>query len=240
VLVVLAVMTFVNLLNNRWREHWYVRTGLVGAALLLAIGWWDLRSWTALGLGPGTYVSGLLWGAGAFGAVLLVYLIGLALPFTRKFFLDERAGDQSGLELMRNALVVVPFGTVLLEEVAFRGTLFGMVAERDGTTTAVVVSSIAFGLWHILPSLVMHESNPGLGDTLGDGLRGQVLAVVGTVIGTGLAGVLFCLLRIWSGSLLAPMSLHWALNGLGFVFAWGVYRRHRARSPFSPSTGGEA
>lgn len=230
---VLAVMLVVNLLNNRWREHWYMRTCLVGAAVILGIGLLDQQSWQQLGLAPSTYITGLLWAAGAVGAVLAVYLIGLALPFTRKFFLDERAGEQSGTELIRNALVVVPFGTVLLEEVAFRSVLFAMVASRYGTAWAVTVSSVVFGLWHILPSLVMHESNAGVGELLGSGMRARVLAVLTSVVGTGAAGVLFCLLRVWSGSLFAPMGLHWALNGLGFVFTWGIYRRRRARSPFT-------
>ena len=230
---VLAVMLVVNLLNNRWREHWYMRTCLVGAAVILGIGLLDQQSWQQLGLAPSTYITGLLWAAGAVGAVLAVYLIGLALPFTRKFFLDERAGEQSGTELIRNALVVVPFGTVLLEEVAFRSVLFAMVASRYGTAWAVTVSSVDFGLWHILPSLVMHESNAGVGELLGSGMRARVLAVLTSVVGTGAAGVLFCLLRVWSGSLFAPMGLHWALNGLGFVFTWGIYRRRRARSPFT-------
>jgi membrane protease YdiL (CAAX protease family) len=42
------------------------------------------------------------------------------------------------------------------------------------------------------------------------------------VAGTALAGVVFCELRRRSGSLLAPMGLHWALNGLGFAFVWAV------------------
>jgi membrane protease YdiL (CAAX protease family) len=240
VVVVLVVMLVVNLLNNRWREHWYLRTGVVGAAVLLGIGLVDHLTWTQLGLSPHTVVQGLLWAAGAVGAVLLVYLLGLALPFTRVFFLDERAGEQSGTDLLRNALVVVPFGTVLLEEVAFRGVLLAMVTEREGVVWGVALSSIAFGLWHILPSLVMHEANAGVGNLLGSGTRARVLAVVTSVVGTGAAGVLFCMLRIWSGSLLAPMGLHWALNGLGFVFTWGIYRRTRARSPFSATAGPDA
>jgi hypothetical protein len=32
--------------------------------------------------------------------------------------------------------------------------------------------------------------------------------------------VAICELRRLSGSLLAPFALHWALNGLGLVFAW--------------------
>lgn len=107
-----------------------------------------------------------------------------------------------------------------------------MLDARFDTVVAVAASSLVFGLWHILPSLVMHESNAGVGEVLGEGIFGRVMAVVLSVLGTAAAGVAFCVLVIGSGSLLAPMGLHWALNGLGFVFTWGVYRRRRAASPF--------
>ncbi len=50
--------------------------------------------------------------------------------------------------------------------------------------------------------------------------------MLGTVLFTGLAGVVFCELRRRSGSLLASAGLHWATNGLGVlasaaVWAWG-------------------
>ena len=224
---VLGVLVLLNLMNNRWREHWYVRTCVAGALVLLGIGLLDRQSWAAMGLGPGTYLTGLLWAAGCVLAVLVGYLVAVALPFTRKFFYDERGGEQSAFELFRNALVVVPFGTVLLEEVAFRGVLLAMVSARYGVAWGVAVSSVVFGLWHILPSLVMHESNAGVAATIGTGTRAQVTSVVLSVVGTAIAGVLFCMLRIWSGSLLAPMGLHWATNGLGFLFTWGMFRRRR-------------
>ena len=40
---------------------------------------------------------------------------------------------------------------------------------------------------------------------LGGGPGGTVLLVVGTVLFTGLAGVVFCVLRVRSGSPLAPI-----------------------------------
>lgn len=227
VLAVLVVLALVNLTNNRWKQQWYVRTGLAGTAALLALGLLDKQSWAALGLAPGTWLHGLLWGLASVGAVLLVYLVGLALPFSHKFFFDERTDGQTGRDLIRNALLVVPFGTVLVEEVAFRGVLLAMVQSRFGVLWGVGVSSVLFGLWHILPSLSMHQSNAAISSIVGTGTWGQVVSVTVTVIGTAAAGVLFCVLRLWSGSLFAPMGLHWALNGLGFVFTWAIVRIRR-------------
>ena len=47
--------------------------------------------------------------------------------------------------------------------------------------------------------------------------------VLGTVLFTGLAGVVFCELRRRSGSLLASAGLHWATNGLGVLTAASVW-----------------
>lgn len=227
VAAVLVVLALINLTNNRWKQHWYVSTGLAGTAALLAIGLLDKQTWAQLGLGLGSWLTGLVWGLVGIGAVLLAYLIGIAFPFTRKFFIDERTSEQSGRDLMRNALFVVPFGTVLIEEVAFRGVLLAMVHSRSGLLWGIGVSSAVFGLWHILPSLSMHQSNAAIASIVGTGRVGQAVSVTLTVLGTAAAGVLFCLLRQGSGSLFAPMGLHWALNGLGFVFTWAIVR-HRA------------
>jgi hypothetical protein len=51
-----------------------------------------------------------------------------------------------------------------------------------------------------------------------------------TILATGGAGLLFALLVVVSGSVLAPMGLHWAMNGPGSIAAWLVGRRQeRAR-----------
>jgi uncharacterized protein len=42
------------------------------------------------------------------------------------------------------------------------------------------------------------------------------------VAGTALAGLVFCWLRLRSGSLLAPALAHWASNGLGYALAFVV------------------
>ncbi|MFM8412409.1 MAG: lysostaphin resistance A-like protein, partial [Alphaproteobacteria bacterium] len=103
---------------------------------------------------------------------------------------------------------------VLLEEIAFRAVLFSMLARRYGVVWAIVISSILFGLWHVLPSIGTHEQNPALGSVVGKGWRGNVLAVALSVLTTAVAGILFAGLRLLSGSVLAPMGLHWATNGL--------------------------
>ena len=89
--------------------------------------------------------------------------------------------------------------------------------------TATIVSSVLFGLWHVLPALGLASSNEAIGSTAGKGTSGQAISVAGTVLFTGLAGVVFCELRRRSGSLLASAGLHWATNGLGVLAAAAVW-----------------
>ena len=50
---------------------------------------------------------------------------------------------------------------------------------------------------------------------MGGDAAGTLLRVAVTVAFTAAAGVALCLLRLRSGSLLAPVLAHWAVNGLG-------------------------
>ena len=54
---------------------------------------------------------------------------------------------------------------------------------------------------------------------LGGGVTGMVCGVVLAVIATGAAGFVFTWLRRRSGSIIAPIALHWSLNGLGALAA---------------------
>ena len=91
----------------------------------------------------------------------------------------------------------------------------------------MVVSSVVCGFWHVLPALEFHENNETAAGMLGDGWRAKATSVVLTVLGTGAAGVGFCVLRGLSGSLLPPIVLHAALNGIGLAVTWAFARRLR-------------
>jgi membrane protease YdiL (CAAX protease family) len=107
--------------------------------------------------------------------------------------------------------------------------LFAMLARRFGVVPAIIISAILFGLWHILASIGSHEQSAALGSVVGTGKRAAILAVVLSVVTTTIAGVVFALLRIVSGSVIAPMGLHWATNGLGYFFSWSIIRARSRR-----------
>jgi membrane protease YdiL (CAAX protease family) len=67
------------------------------------------------------------------------------------------------------------------------------------------------------------DTNPVTADTVGQ-LPGWV-TVAGSVVSTAVVGVWFWYLRARTRSLLTPMLLHWATNGLGYLFAWWAWNR---------------
>lgn len=230
VLVVVALIAF-NVVNNRVApQGHYLLWAFGGSFGLLAIGVLDGNSWTDMGLGWGYIIPGLIWGVGSVAVVTTGYVLAATFRKGRDAMHDERVASLSGPRLMFQALVEVPFGTVLFEEIAFRAVLFSMLARRFGVVPAIIISSILFGLWHILPSIGTHEQSAALGSVVGEGRRGNILAVTLSVLTTSIAGVVFAGLRLVSGSVLAPMGLHWATNGMGYFFSWTIIRfRSRRR-----------
>jgi len=120
-------------------------------------------SWEDLGLARRTWVRGAVYAAGAVGAVLACYGLAMALPALRSALLDSRYTLPPEPALV-TALVVIPVGTVLLEEVAFRGVLQALITRHRGVRWGMGVSSTLFGVWHVLPSLGMTRSNPAIGE----------------------------------------------------------------------------
>lgn len=218
---VVAVLAVVNVANKYGPPGTGLIAGPVVASGLLHLARRTGLSWHELGLSRRTLMPGLRYALGAVSAVAIVYAAGAACPLTRPAFQDVRYHVNLSAALV-TAFVVVPLGTVLLEEVAFRGVLLGLVNRHRGAVRASVTSSVLFGLWHILPSLRLNSANGAVGAAFGTGRVGQVLAVAGAVGFTALAGLLLCELRRRSGSLLAAAALHWATNGLGLLITAGL------------------
>ena len=195
----------------------YVAAATATTAGLIAIAWKHGLSATELGLGLSTWAVGLAWSAAIVVVTGIVVGIAGGIPRLRKLFADDRVTDVSGVTTARRALLDIPFGTVLVEEFAFRSVMFALAVGVWGTTTAIVVTSVLFGLWHISPSLEMHEAHA---HTSGS----PIPTILSTILVTGLGGVGFALLRVWTGSLFPPAALHWAMNGSGVVVGWIVHR----------------
>lgn len=218
-LVLVAALAIGNILSNRVApDGFYVPLNLAIAAVVYLV---VSRAVTPIDVGLTRWRRGARWGAFIALSTIAVYLVALALPPLRDLFDDSRVRGGPD-RMVFEVLVRIPFGTVLLEELAFRGALPAVFSRWWSTPRAVVGASFLFGLWHVLPALSLGEVNPVLAGILGDGTVGQFAGVVFAVAGTFLAGLWLCLLRYGSGSLLAPALAHVASNSLAYTIAWFV------------------
>jgi uncharacterized protein len=197
------------------RTSWTVLPAAVAFLVLLVIVRFADMSAVDLGLARGTLRTGLLWAVAAIALAGVGYALLLFSPLDSAL-LDDARTPQTLSGLLVKVAVDIP-RTVLVEEFAFRGVLWGLLTLLVGSRAATVWSSLAFGLWHVPPALGFVAAN-ATASTVSDRSAAITTAVVaGTVIFTTAAGVLLCELRRRSGSLLAPMGLHWAANSGGTV-----------------------
>lgn len=170
-----------------------------------------------LGLARDRIGHGVVWGGGAVTVIAAVIAAGVVLvevlPGATVLLSDERA-QLEGAALARATLIRIPFGTVLFEEVVFRGVLLAVFLRCMSPIVAVIASSTVFGLWHLAPTAVALELN-GLAATSPQAL----VAIAAGIVVTTVAGLAFTWLRWRSGSLLAPVLAHWATNALGMLAA---------------------
>ena len=187
---------------------------LLKLAILVGLVWWARRrarfSWEQLGLGRAQLGGGVRIGALAGLLVAAVVAVAVALPATRSFFESASVGADSTARHVLAPLLVIPFGTVVFEETIFRGVLLAVFLARYPRRTAILGSSVIFGLWHLVPAVSAADGKAAIA---------AIGTVVGTVAVTTVAGVAFAWLRLRSGSLLAPILAHVATNSIAYVGA---------------------
>lgn len=197
----------------------YVASSAVSSIALVALARSDGRSWTELGLARSDLGRGARVG-GRVAAAVAAALVAAALhPRGRRALRDERAVDRGRSGRMRAALFRVPFGTVLLEEIAFRSVVPAVLAARIGHRRAALVTAGTFGAWHILPSRALVASNETASNLVG---TSSAAAAGFATTSTAIAGLGFGWLRSASGSVAAPMLVHWTLNGVAYLVAGGA------------------
>jgi uncharacterized protein len=211
VVVVLAV----GLAVDRAVAGAHLAVGLGLAACLVAVARAVGLTAADLGLARPAWPAGLRWGGAAAALVAAAYAVVLLAAPLRHSLPEDTAGD--GREVLTAVLVVIPLGTVLPEELAFRGLLLSLLGRGYGMLAGTLLSSGLFGLWHVLAALGGGAANTAITGVVGGGAPGTAARVVVTVVFTSLAGVALCWLRLRSGSLIAPALAHWTVNALGVI-----------------------
>lgn len=159
----------------------------------------------SVGITRSNLLAGLQYGAVVCAAIFAILLAAYVID--SHVFHDPRY-HVSLVSAFFFALMIEPIKVILFEELAFRGILLAlMMRVFKNKWYAITLTSLAFGLWHILPSL--HLEEPG----------SKLSAVLVSVVFTTLAGILLAVLRIRSNSLAAPILVHWFVNGMAIVLA---------------------
>ena len=227
--VVLALSLVVVVYNNalnRWgpfhgSAYVPVNVAFAGVIVVVAIVGLDLSP-TELGLRSDASDALLPIG------VLALFSLGafaLALSPFGNVIADERVAGMHEGGLAWYVLVRIPIGTALVEETIFRGVLLAAwLATGASDVLAAICASLAFGLWHIQPTVIgLRLNDPSASRTK---VRA---AVIGAVVLTTVAGSGLAWLRMWSGGLLAPIVLHAGINSVGALAAVVAGRKKSRR-----------
>jgi membrane protease YdiL (CAAX protease family) len=143
-------------------------------------------------------------------------------------------------EMLEDVLLRVPVGIALLEELAFRGLLYAALRRGYSVKTSVLWSAAAFAAWHLAVTYTSAVQT-NIADSLRVPERARPVvrplvlpaAVVGGMITTGFAGVVFALLRERTGNLVGPIVAHWIVDGLMIATLWARSNGVRSSNPLT-------
>ena len=130
---VVVTLLIGNILSNRvMPAALYVPTNLVTAAVVVFI---STRLVTPYDMGMTNWARGARWGLAVTLAGFSLYVVALLTPGLDELFNDRRV-DGGIARLIYEVSVRIPLGTVLVEEIAFRGALPAVFAKHMSTFRA--------------------------------------------------------------------------------------------------------
>lgn len=212
------------------RFHW--PANILAIAVSIIFGLSSGLSLTQMGLGLRPVLSALLVTLLVSLSIFVIVLGANVVPFVRQHFLKQASIINSReSKLIFESVIRIPLSTALVEEVLFRGVLLGMFLQYQSTLSALITSSLVFGLWHIWPTVngIKDNENHVIAKASSP-LLSKVAHVSIYVIATGSMGVIFGWFRILAGSIFAPWLLHWTINASGIlavVVAGRISRREQ-------------
>jgi membrane protease YdiL (CAAX protease family) len=169
----------------------------------------------AVGLSRVHFARGAAVGAGLglVGATLAVGALRLVAPAIVGQQVEYAPLAQvTEVELARHVAVLLPLGTVIPEEFAFRGVLLGGLLRRMRQRDALIISGAAFALWHLGVAIVTVDNT-----TLGSPSPWFGLAIVVALAVVLLGGSALAWIRLRTRSLATTIALHWVFNA-GLLF----------------------
>lgn len=221
VLLLVVATMLINWVLPAWG---YPVCGTVTAGFLVALASWSGLEPSRIGLDRHYVGRAAVIGLLGLGLVGLAFGAALAIPALRLIFVHSGMGAPAAGDLLWQVLVRIPLGTVLLEEVAFRGVLPALFGGgRQWRWKAVLGAAALFGLWHVYPALAL-ERNAMVREYFG-ALPLAALPVLVMLAAAG-AGVVLYWCRHAGRGLLSPALVHLATNSGALFFVWFLVAYH--------------
>jgi membrane protease YdiL (CAAX protease family) len=148
---------------------------------------------------------------GGMAAVISVVVLRVVAPAViGQPVIYEPLSSVAAGDLPPHVLFFLPFGAVIPEEVAFRGTVLGGLLARYSVGLAVTASAIAFAFWHTAVAVftVLNTTVPAI-------LIAP--AIVGALVILFFGGAIMAALRLATGTLMTSVTAHWAFNAVILV-----------------------
>jgi membrane protease YdiL (CAAX protease family) len=171
----------------------------VAAAFFFTRAWAGEVRPATFGLRATPVVPALVWSAAIyvlFWASVIVYTQAIGTGPEQRIVTDLRGEDS--LLILGGFAVLVGIAAPLVEELFFRGFLFGVLRERIGVVAAAIAAGAIFGLIHA---------------------AGTPVRTLGILV---LLGIGLCILYVKTGSLLPCMGLHALHNSISFAVTKSV------------------
>ena len=195
--------------------HWFSNSIFVLFLLL----WSRLLGLSAdqLGVGARYIASGILVALTLSIIFIAIALFVATVPRLQGYFLSQDSILKTkNSRIAFETMFRIPLVTALFEEFVFRGFLLALFLSIETTTSAILYSSIIFGLWHIFPAI--NGMNQDHYNALKNQSKHKKFAFVCfNVASTAVAGLFFSWLRIVANSVVAPWLLHSTINAGGVV-----------------------
>lgn len=202
-------------------------------AAVLGLARWAGLDQATIGLDRRELAGGVATGVAGATAVAAALGVVASTRIGRELLDDDRVVDASWPQTVLHVGVLIPLGTVVLEEVAFRGVLPALLDPTGRSVAAtVLIPSLAFGAWHIVSSrhfVAAHDHARADGGATG--------STPGIVTATTAAGVVLALARRRGGHLAAPALMHFTANALVTVLGRAL---GRVKTADGGATGGAA
>jgi membrane protease YdiL (CAAX protease family) len=200
-----------NLLPSLLHAKIYVGLNIVCLALVwTAVHRYLNLSRSEIGVTRRGFGKSFLWGLAFTAAVILPLVLALKfLPVTGLKIGPPRLDGITSATIWSRVFFRIPLGTVLFEEMLFRGIFFGYLKRRQTPVRAVLISSLFFAFWHIVPAYEVVSYNFRIGSIL----LGVIYWVVG-MAGAFIAGLGFAFIRKRTDNLAGCLLAHYLINSL--------------------------